>query len=64
MAANQGKREQRLEQVLNEAVKFQVANRGTDAAFYVCYTMGKKIPKWVRDAERLLAKRREAHDAK
>ena len=49
--------ERKLLKVLNAALSHQIANRGTDAAFYKCYTYPRRsFPQWVKDAEKLIAK--------
>ena len=47
-----------LRSALDMALDYQIANRGTESAFYVCVTMGGKgkFPKWVKVAEAALCR--------
>ena len=40
--------------LLNEILNHQVANRGTNSAFYICYAYDNTFPEWVEKAEKMI----------
>ena len=55
---------QALVDLLNEILDHQIANRGSEHAFYSCYTYEYgKFPEWVLKAEHILSDLRKTKEA-